>query len=415
VPAPPAPAPFRRVLRRRAVRVLRPVLYPLVRRLRGGSQDRSRPGVPKLRRPVARVLARPDGTLVIRLQAKKLPKGESALQLRARGSESAGPVRVPLPPRSEAVDGWVEVRLDRAAHRLREARWDTYVVRSLDGSRKRIRADRVETARLLSAPAPTDSEGALNPWVPYTTTDGYLAVRAWHRRNHAEVLSVELGPESCTVRARLYGPVAHPGAVREGRVLAVPRRETERRFELPVQAPQSAQWAESADPSGSARPAKSTESAGSSRSHDESLVFELPYELPGALDSGDSKGVWDLWFCPSGEGDGERVRFARLLGDLADRKKTDVLPQLRLGDSEIGLRLYFSVSNDLVLSLQPLPSGTPARIAAPLSAAPSAGAPASAPTAASPSAHVSASASSGPASGGTAQTPSSSPSASASS
>lgn len=409
--APSAPTPFHRVLRRRAVRVLRPVLGPLVRRLRDRRQDRQRPGLPNLRRPSARALARADGSLVLRLEAKKLPKSESTLQLRARGSKSTTPVRIPLPPRTEAVDGWVEVRLERSAHRLREARWDTYVVRSLDGSRKRVRADRVETARLLSAPAPTDADGTLTPWVPYTTADGHLAVRAWRRRSHAEVLSTELGPESCTVRARLYGPAAaSPDAVRRGQVLAVSRRETEQGFELPVRTPQVTGTADSDDAS------------------DGALVFEVPYELPRELDSGDGKGVWDLWFRPYGgsggeEGAVERVRFARLLGDLADRKKTDVLPPVRLGDSETGVRFYFSLANDLVLSLQPLPAETAARVATSVSVSASAApadsaadtasvAPAS--TSTSASARTASATTAAPASGEAAQPPSSSPSASAS-
>lgn len=398
-----APQPFRRMLRRRAVRLLRPVLGPVVRRVRArrGQQGGGQPGAPKLRRPVARALARPDGSIVVRLKAAKLPKTESALLLRARGSHSAAPVRVPLPPRAEAVDGWVEVRLDHARHQLSEARWDAFVVRALDGNRKRIRVERVETARLLSMPAPLDADGALVPWVPYTTRDGYLAVRAWRRLGHAEVASLELGERGCTVRARLYGSAARGAeAVRAGSVLAVPRREAEREFELPVRAVDG-------EPADGAH-----------------LAFDVPYDVPAALDAGDAQGVWDLWFRPGGGREGEegatRVRFGRLLGDLADRKKTDVLPRVRLGDSESGLWFYFSLGNDLVVSLQPLASEAYARSAVPAaasapaadaSAGSSAGPASGAPAGAGPVAEPAASASGD---SGQGRGPSSSPSASAS-
>jgi hypothetical protein len=64
--------------------------------------------------------------------------------------------------------------------------------------------------------------------------------------------------------------------------------------------------------------------------------------------------VWDLWFRTGGK-DAPRVRFGRLLGDLADRKKTDLVPRVRLGETETGLWFYFSLVNDLVVAMQPLP------------------------------------------------------------
>ncbi|MGH3325833.1 MAG: glycosyltransferase, partial [Streptomyces sp.] len=84
------------------------------------------------------------------------------------------------------------------------------------------------------------------------------------------------------------------------------------------------------------------------------------------------------------------VRFGRLLGDLADRKKTDLVPRVRLGETETGLRLYFSLSNDLVVALQPLPLAERAEVLA----ADAAPATPSAPTAHSASSSPSTSASS---------------------
>ena len=78
--------------------------------------------------------------------------------------------------------------------------------------------------------------------------------------------------------------------------------------------------------------------------------------------------MWDLWFRPGARvADGEQpeagkepVRFGRLLGDLADRKKTDVVPRVRLGETGTGVWFYFSLVNDLVLALQPTPAEQPA-------------------------------------------------------
>lgn len=356
-PTPPPSRPFRRF----ALRMAGPVLRPAVRawRRRRGA---SRPAA-NLRRPLARARVATDGSLVISLLAKRLPKTPSVLLVRSR-RDNGTPHRIPLPPRTEAVDGWVEVRLERTAHQLTEDRWDTYVERLADRKRKRVQSELVETARLLSMPAPVDGDGVLTPWVPYTTLDGNLAVRAWHRAGHAEVVAVELGRESCTVRAELYGQAARVADAYGSSVVAVSRTKREPDFELPYE------FTPGLVPS---------------------LSFELPYELPAALDSGQLKGVWDLWLqvgaqdtpdtpqtpqqTPSKDTTeassetsaetsaasqgAQRVRFGRLLGDLADRKKTDLVPRVRLGETETGLWFYFSLVNDLVVALQPLPQEQP--------------------------------------------------------
>ncbi|NGO72324.1 glycosyltransferase family 4 protein [Streptomyces boncukensis] len=303
--------------RRVAVSVLRPVVHLL----RGQ-------GSPL---PAAAVRARvaPDGSVTFRVPVSGLPEGDAALLLRARRNTHVTPVRVPLPPREQAVDGWVEARLDRSAHSLAEARWDTYVERVADGKRRRVRAAQVETARLLTLgpPPPSDAEGLLNPWVPYTTSDGYLALRAWRRASHAEVTSIGLQERGYTLRAVLYGQAARSP---EAPVLAgVSRTDPAHNFTLPADAAQDA--------------GQDTEGT---------LTFQLPYDLPAALGSGDSDPVWDLWVQPGP--DRPQVRMARLLGDLADRKKTDVHPAVRLGDSETGVRLRFTLDNGLAVNLQPL-------------------------------------------------------------
>ncbi|NLU67384.1 glycosyltransferase [Streptomyces sp. HNM0574] len=344
------PGMMRRVLRRGVRRLAGPLLRPLRQALRGlraqrGRHDRRTEAAaqpPAMRRPRARVRVTADGSLAVRLRAGRLPRGGASLVLRPRRREAGAEVRVPLPPLTEAAGGWLEVRLEHAGHRLAEARWDTYVERALDGRRSRVRAELVETARLLTLPAPVGEDGEVHPWVPYTTTDGYLAVRAWRRAGHAEVTSVALGSRGFGVRARLYGRAARTGAWEGGTVVAAPRGEGPHAFELPLHAP---------------------ESGGT-------VSFELPYDLPATLGtdrapgsgsgsgsgSGEDEGaVWDLWLRAA---DGDTVRLARLLGDLADRKKTDVVPTARLADSPRGVRLYFSLNNDLALHLTP-PRETP--------------------------------------------------------
>jgi glycosyltransferase involved in cell wall biosynthesis len=330
----PTPRPSR-PMRRVAMLTLGPVLRPALRMWRR-HRSQERPAA-KLRRPLARTRVATDGSLVIRLLAKRLPKTSSVLLVRSR-RDSGAPHRIPLPPRTEAVEGWIEVRVERGAHSLAEDRWDTYVERVADGKRKRIHSELVETARLLSMPPPQDGEGTLVPWIPYTTLDGYLAVRAWHRPGHAEVTSVALGQEGCTVRAELYGQATQAVTAGKGAVVAVSRTKTEPDFELPCRIETEPVEADAATIS----------------TTPPSVSFEVPYELPAALDSGELKGVWDLWFRP-GEQDATTVRLGRLLGDLADRKKIDLVPRVRLGETESGVWFYFSLVNDLVLALQPLP------------------------------------------------------------
>lgn len=352
----PAPVPRslpRRALRRLLVVLTRPLLRRLrrtlrrplalkVRRLIGRPAPVSQPQVagatPHTRRalaqPHARVRVGADGSLLLRLRAAKLPKGEATLLLRARHRPDTPPVRVPLPRRSTATDGWLQLRLDHAQHQLSEARWDTYLERGVDRRRKRVRAELVETAPLLSQPPPRDSDGRLTPWIPYATGDGFLAIRAWQRANHAEVTTIRADASGFLLRARLYGHHDPAGVA----LLAVPRDKDAPGFDVA---------------------GTPTEEA------DGAVRFELPYDLPAALNVG-AEGetaypVWDLRVRPT-EG-APPVPLSRLLGDLADRKKTDVIPVTRLGDTETGLKLYFTLNNNLALALQPLTEETPGRTA----------------------------------------------------
>ncbi|MET9862813.1 glycosyltransferase [Streptomyces smyrnaeus] len=333
-PGTPGTQSWVRTARRLVPRALLPVLRPLVRVLRGNRSGR-RPGAATgMPRPVAHIRVEQDGTLLVRLRADSLPRGAAVLSLRPRHRDGAEPVRVPLPSRDQAhADGWVELRLGRTEVELFEARWDAYVERTSNGGSKRIKALMVETARLLSMPAPLTSNGTLQPWIPYTTSDGFLALRTWSRARHAEVTSIELGEHGYALTARLYGKGPDLALSRRtmelsgGPVLmAVPRDNPRQAFEFPGR-----RGADGESPT---------------------VHLELPFELPAAFADGSPEGVWDLWLRP-GPGP-ERVRLGRLLGDLADRKKTDVTPQTRLGGTDRAVQLYFSLNNNLVLSLRTL-------------------------------------------------------------
>ncbi|WP_369204831.1 hypothetical protein [Streptomyces sp. PU-14G] len=184
-------------------------------------------------------------------------------------------------------------------------------------------------------PAPVNAEGMLEPRVPYVTEDGCLAVRVWSRAQHAEVTDLARGEHGYTLTARLYGQAVAPELSRRtvelsgGPVLvAVARGNPRQSFEFP----------------------------GRQGTEADAVELEMPYELPAAFADGAAEGVWDLWLRP-GLGP-DRVRLGRVLGDLADRKKTDVTPRTRLGDSNLAVQLYFSLNNNLVLTLKTLAGPT---------------------------------------------------------
>ncbi|MGI5352747.1 glycosyltransferase [Streptomyces sp. CA-250714] len=327
-----------RTVRRLTPRALFPALRPLVRTLRQGPGARRASGIKGLPRPLAHVRVEGDGALLVRLHADSLPSSAAVLSLRPQ-RDGAEPVRVPLPPRDRAdADGWAELRLTRAEVELFEGRWDVYVERTSDGASQQIKALMVETARLLTLPEPLDPDGMLRSWIPYATGDGHLALRSWSRARHAEVTSIALGEHGYTLTARLYGTFPRPALSRRTRELcggpvlvAVPRDNPRQAFEFP------GRW--------------------DGDEENATVRMELPYELPAAFSDGCPEGVWDLSLRP-GLGP-ERVRLGRVLGDLADRKKTDVTPRARLGDTDQVVQLYFSVNNNLVLTLKTLPAPKP--------------------------------------------------------
>jgi hypothetical protein len=63
-------------------------------------------------------------------------------------------------------------------------------------------------------------------------------------------------------------------------------------------------------------------------------------------------GLWDLWLRPAGEG-GPRVRLARLLDDVADKKPVFRYPRaaVRAEHGAVEAWPYYTVDNDLSVTV----------------------------------------------------------------
>ncbi|MET8556492.1 glycosyltransferase [Streptomyces sp. NPDC004959] len=280
------------------------------------------PAEPAPARPphaVARAL--PGGALSFAVEPDGLPEGPLDLLVRLRKDPERRSVRVPL-------DG-TEAVLPAAAHPLAEGRWDCFVVpRDADESaRVRLRAVRTEQAALLGDPPLVDAEG-LRSRVPYTTNDGFLAVRAWARPRHAEVTEVRLDAEHVEVEARFLAPA---GADAEGAVVRALARGCGRSFEVPVTG---------------------------EGVRDGAFRFALP--LPRAGDvplegEEDPKEVWDLELHPPGRGEAP-VPLGRVTGDGTDRKHTDRYPGVAVPHPAHGtatVRPFFTAAHGLALIVRP--------------------------------------------------------------
>ncbi|MFJ6214351.1 glycosyltransferase family 4 protein [Streptomyces sp. NPDC092296] len=287
-----------------------------------GAADDSAPPI----KPLAYAAATADGGLTVRLDPATLPgHGPWDLVVRLRKDPEGREVRVPLPVGAPAEGQRIEATLPRAGHTLAEGRWDCYVAPTGSDRRRRIVAQLVEQARLLSLPPVVGPDG-LSCWIPYATTDGYLAVRAWLRPAHAEVERVRVGETGAAVTARLLGTLALPAA---GAVVTAVSREGEAYgFAAPVV------------PLGGDR-----------------FEFTLPYADALARRSVE-QDLWDLRLVV----DGTVVRIGRITGDVPDRKRTDTLPAVlrdHPGRGATRVRPFFTVSNDLALSLRDVPPPAP--------------------------------------------------------
>ncbi|WP_381791056.1 hypothetical protein [Streptomyces niveus] len=245
------------------------------------------------------------------------PKGQSK-ERSQRQAEEAGRV-VALEPAGQGR--WRAVV--EAAPALEEGRWDVYVLGAPGEERVPLLPGLRDLRALVSGPG--DDRGTpLAVRIPYATKDGRLAVRAWLRATHAEAGRIDFSGSSMTVTARLFGARLGEGAAaslhRRGRDGAV--RETALR------------------PEG-----------------DRDFAFTVDYrDLPadgGQAGTGAAPAVWDVYVRPAA--DAPRIRVARLLDDVADRKTVFVYPAAALGG--VTARPYYTVDNDLAVEVAPTTGG----------------------------------------------------------
>jgi glycosyltransferase involved in cell wall biosynthesis len=271
-----------------------------------------RPGPPRSAReprPLASARSGEDGEIVFRFPTASLAAGELDLLARLRRDPKGREVRVPLP--SPAARGEeVRVTLDPLTNPLAEGRWDCYVVpRGTSRGRKRLVCGVAERARRVGRAPLKAADGDTVSALPYATTDGFLAVRAWRRPAHAEVTRIEVGAEGTTVRAALSVPPV--GAV----VVGVSREGASGDFSVP------------AIPDG------------------EGLAFTLPHTRHAPA----PHARWDLYLrLPAHE---VPITLGRVGGDLVDRDKTDLIPAARVDDTTRA-RVFFTGAHNLAFELR---------------------------------------------------------------
>ncbi|MEV4969797.1 hypothetical protein [Streptomyces scopuliridis] len=289
----------------------------------GSVRDRDpREDVPGAERPRPRADCTVDGEnrITVRLTAPAMPTAPAVasrpqllLRLRPPKGRPEQVRRVfDLEP-APGQDRW-QATIDPAPAFV-EGRWDAYVVPAPGEPRRRLLPGVRDLRALVTgrAPGPTSSPVAVR--IPYATLDGYFAVRAWLRPTHAEADRIRVVDGAMTVRGRLFGAGLDTGAA------ALLRRRgkggTVREVELTAEGAHAFSF---------------------------TVNYRDLLSTPGA-DAG--PGVWDTYVRPSADAPG--VRLARLLDDLADRKKVFVYPATALDGLDI--RPYYTLDNDLSVEI----------------------------------------------------------------
>ncbi|MFF3646398.1 hypothetical protein [Streptomyces sp. NPDC002564] len=239
------------------------------------------------------------------------------LLLRRRDADSAEDyVRLPLSP---SADGRLRAALPSSVE-LAEGRWNAYA--QVAGGPPRRLMPGVNDLRSLVDRAPSGSRGHVAVRIPYATKQGNLSVRSWLRAPHAETGEIEIAEAAMTVHGRVYGTpltdTAHVEAVRRA------EPDTVHRTALTAEGPE--------------------------------FTFALPYGPLAAAGA----GPWDLWLRPAGDS-GPRVRLARLLDDVPDKKTIFTYPVARLttaGHGTVETGPYYTNDNDLAVRVREAQAGT---------------------------------------------------------
>ncbi|MFG2498791.1 hypothetical protein ACGFSB_11365 [Streptomyces sp. NPDC048441] len=237
--------------------------------------------------------------------------GTAHLLLRRRDAASADEdVRLPLSP---AVDGRLRAALPSSVE-LAEGRWNAYAL--VDGGPPRRLAPGVNDLRSLVDRAPSGARGHIAVRIPYATKQGNLSVRSWLRAPHAEIGELRIAGTSVTVQGRVYGTAVTGAGYAEASRRAEPDRIV--RSELTA----------------------------------DGVEFSFVLHC-GAL-ADDGPGPWDLWLRPVGES-GPRIRLARLLDDVPDKKPIFTYPSVRLETAAHGALdagPYYTNDNDLSVRIR---------------------------------------------------------------
>jgi hypothetical protein len=238
-------------------------------------------------------------------------EGATYLLLRRRDAASADEdVRLPLSP---AADGRLRAALPSSVE-LAEGRWNAYA--EVGGGTPRRLAPGINDLRSLVDRAPSGARGYVAVRIPYATKQGNLSVRSWLRAPHAEIGELEIAGTSVTAQGRVYGTAltgaAHVEASRRAEPGRVERHEV------------------AAD------------------------GVEFGFGLHCDVLAADGPGVWDLWLRPAGES-GPRIRLARLLDDVPDKKQIFTYPSVRLDTAAHGpldAQMYYTNDNDLAVRVR---------------------------------------------------------------
>lgn len=241
------------------------------------------------------------------------PGGEGAAYLLLRHRDAASTdedVRLPLSP---AADGRLRAALPSSVE-LAEGRWNAYA--EVGGATPRRLAPGVNDLRSLVDRAPSGARGHIGVRIPYATKQGNLSVRSWLRAPHAEIGELEITGPAVTAQGRVYGTALTGAAYAEATRRAEPDRIE--RYELTADG------------------------------------VEFSFGLRCDVLAASGVGPWDLWLRPAGES-GPRVRLARLLDDIPDKKQIFTYPAVRLdtaahGPLEAGP--YYTNDNDLAIRIR---------------------------------------------------------------
>ncbi|MEU1087238.1 transferase [Streptomyces sp. NPDC005892] len=256
-----------------------------------------------------------DGRMEVRLALRTAERPRLLMRLRPpKGKPESTTRLLDLEPEgSTDATGrcWQAVLAPEPA--LAEGRWDLFVLPAPDAERTPLLAGVRDLRALLAGRVPGRTPLPLAVRVPFATPDGTLAVRTWLRTAHAEVDRIEVGADSTTVRARLFG--ATTGVGTKGGAAAVLRLR--------------------------GRPGEVRETGVHTDGPDGVRFTFTQEQLVDTPDGG--PGVWDV-LVRTGTG-ARPIRVGRLLDDVADRKKVFVHPAVTLNG--LTARTYYTLDNEL--------------------------------------------------------------------